>query len=294
MRQSPEILRQGKREVAMTLLACGIDPKRSVLFEQSRVSAHAELAWIFNCITPVGWLGRMTQWKTKLGKTSNHDHATLLADPSKVQGLRMGLFDYPVLQAADILLYKSTHVPIGEDQIQHLELARDIGSAFNSTFEPLFPLPEAIIPPTKRVMSLHDPNVKMSKSDPSENSRIHLVDPPHVIQAKIARATTDGLRSITLDPERPGVSNLVGLYAAMRTMDPTVAVRDFEGIQSTKTFKDLVTAAIIERLTPIQQELARLEKDVGYVDSVLDEGAARAEQVANENKLQIMKAVGLR
>ncbi|KAI9029724.1 tryptophanyl-tRNA synthetase [Phycomyces nitens] len=295
MPQDPAQLRQGKLDMAMTLLACGVDPKRSILFEQSRVRAHAELAWIFNCITPVGWLGRMTQWKTKMESKSKGMHAQTLADESQTVGLRMGLFDYPVLQAADILLYKATHVPIGEDQIQHLELARDIGTAFNTTFQSTFPLPEAIIPPTKRVMSLREPGAKMSKSDPSDFARINLTDSPEVINAKIGRATTDGIRGVSFDPkERPGVSNLLGMYAAMRGLEIDAAVKAFEDINSTKVFKEQVAESIIERLTPIQKELARLEQDVGYVRQVLDEGARKADQVANHNMEEVYKAVGLR
>ncbi|OAD08283.1 hypothetical protein MUCCIDRAFT_71661 [Mucor lusitanicus CBS 277.49] len=283
MPQKPAELRQAKLDVAATLLACGIDPQRSVLFEQSRVGSHAELAWIFNCITPVGWLGRMTQWKSKMEKTLT-------------SGLKMGLFDYPVLMAADILLYKGTHVPVGEDQIQHLELARDIAALFNKTFGYTFPKPEAIVPPAaKRVMSLRDPTNKMSKSDPSDFSRLNLIDTPELIQSKVAKATTDGIRGVTYDPvERPGVSNLLGIYAAMRDISIEEAVRECADITSTKDFKNRVSESIIARLQPIQSELVRLEADPGYVSKVLDEGAMKANQVAQETMEQVYKAVGLR
>ncbi|KAL0076737.1 tryptophanyl-tRNA synthetase [Phycomyces blakesleeanus] len=296
MPQNPAQLREGKLNMAMTLLACGVDPKRSILFEQSRVRAHSELAWIFNCITPVGWLGRMTQWKTKMDSSKSKGlHAQNLADESQTVGLRMGLFDYPVLQAADILLYKATHVPIGEDQIQHLELARDIGTAFNTTFKPTFPLPEAIIPPTKRVMSLREPMAKMSKSDPSDLSRINLTDSPEAIQSKVGRATTDGVRGISYDPkERPGVSNLLGMYAAMRGLEMDDAVKAFENVTSTKEFKEEVAASIVERLAPIQNELKHLQQDVGYVHHILGEGARKANEVANHNMEEVYKVVGLR
>ncbi|CEP07306.1 hypothetical protein [Parasitella parasitica] len=295
MPQEPASLRQAKLDVAATLLACGIDPKRSILFEQSRVRCHAELAWIFNCITPVGWLGRMTQWKSKMEKMGG-SHAQSLTDESLTSGLKMGLFDYPVLQAADILLYKGTHVPVGQDQMQHLELARNIAALFNKTFEYTFPKPEAIVPPaTKRVMSLRDPASKMSKSDPSDYSRLNLVDSPDVIRSKIAKATTDGIRGVSYDPvERPGVSNLLGIYAAMRDIDVHEAVKECSDITSTKAFKDRVTESIIARLQPIQSELFRLQADKGYLVCVLDDGALRADQAAKDTMEQVYKAVGLR
>lgn len=297
MPQDPATLRQAKLDMAATLLACGIDPKRSVLFEQSRVRSHTELAWIFNCITPVGWLGRMTQWKSKLGATgSGSTHAQSLSDETLTSGLKMGLFDYPVLQAADILLFKGTHVPIGEDQMQHLELSRDIAGVFNKTFGYVFPKPDAIVPPSaKRVMSLREPTAKMSKSDPSDYSRLNLVDTPDVIRAKIAKATTDGIRGVSYDIEqRPGMSNLVSIYAAMRDIEVEEAVKDCSGITSTKVFKERVADAIIEKLQPIQSELVRLQADEDYVRKVLIDGAERANEVADKTMEQVYKAVGLR
>jgi tryptophanyl-tRNA synthetase len=295
MPQDPATLRQAKLDVAATLLACGVDPKRSILFEQSRVRSHTELAWIFNCITPVGWLGRMTQWKSKMEKVSG-SHAQSLTDETLTSGLKMGLFDYPVLQAADILLYKGTHVPVGEDQMQHLELARDIAILFNKTFGYIFPKPDAIIPPSaKRIMSLRDPSSKMSKSDPSDYSRLNLIDSPKVIQSKIAKATTDGIRGVTFDPvERPGVSNLLGIYAAMRDINIEEAVKECSDITSTKDFKNRVSEAIITKLQPIQSELVRLQADKQYIVKVLDDGAIKANQVANDTMEQVYKAVGLR
>ncbi len=208
----------------------------------------------------------------------------------------MGLFDYPVLQAADILLYKGTHVPVGEDQMQHLELARDIAGLFNKTFSRIFPKPEAIIPPAaKRVMSLRDPTGKMSKSDPSDYSRLNLIDTPELIKSKIAKATTDGIRGVSYDPEnRPGMSNLVSIYAAMRDIDVHDAVKECADITSTKDFKDRVSEAIIEKLQPIQSELVRLQADEGYVKSVLDQGAQKAEEKANKTMEEVYKVVGLR
>ncbi|KAI9310968.1 tryptophanyl-tRNA synthetase [Dichotomocladium elegans] len=299
MPQAPEELRRSKLDMAMSLLACGVDPDRSVLFEQSRVRAHTELAWIFNCLTPVGWLGRMTQWKTKMessrGKLSSH--AEILADESLTTGLKMGLFDYPVLQNADILLYKATHVPVGQDQLQHIELARDTAQLFNKTFKTdFFPKPIPIIPQnTKRVMSLRAPTAKMSKSDPSDHARINLTDTPSQIQAKIRRAVTDSISTVSYDvQERPGVSNLLSIYSAMRAIEIDEAVKDFADVTSTRVFKDRVADAIIERLTPIQKDLARLQQDEGYVKQVLAKGAAKAEEVANANMEEVYKLVGLR
>ncbi|KAF7720954.1 Tryptophan--tRNA ligase, mitochondrial [Apophysomyces ossiformis] len=299
MPQDPATLRKAKLDMATGLLACGVDPKRSILFEQSQVRAHAELAWIFNCITPVGWLGRMTQWKSKMGGPNSKmlSHAQILADESLTAGLKMGLFDYPVLQAADIALYKATHVPVGEDQLQHLELARDIVTAFNNTYKiDVFPKPEAIVPPaTRRVMSLREPNNKMSKSDPSDYARINLTDAPDVIRSKIGRAVTDSVRGVTYDPkERPGVSNLVGIYAAGRDIDVNKAVDELKDIQSTKVFKDRVAEAIITKLQPIQSELTRLKADVGYVQQVLASGAQQADEVANKTMEEVYKVIGFR
>jgi tryptophanyl-tRNA synthetase len=294
--QDPATLRQSKLDVAATLLACGIDPKKSILFEQSRVRAHAELAWIFNCITPVGWLGRMTQWKSKM-ESRGVSHAQVLSDENMTNGLKMGLFDYPVLQAADILLYKGTHVPVGEDQMQHLELARDIASLFNKTFSSsIFPKPDAIVPPAaKRIMSLREPENKMSKSDPSDFSRLNLVDPPELIKKKISKATTDSIRGVSYNiEERPGMSNLVGIYAAMRDIGVDEAVKHFADVTSTKVFKDQVADAVVEKLQPIQQELVRLQNDMGYVKQVLDKGAKDAEEVAYNTMEEVYKVVGLR
>ncbi|KAI7850447.1 tryptophanyl-tRNA synthetase [Circinella umbellata] len=299
MPQDPDILRRSKFDMAVSLLACGVDPKKSALFEQSRVAAHSELAWIFNCLTPVGWLGRMTQWKSKMDQKRGHvaSHAEILADESLTTGLKMGLFDYPVLQAADILLYKATHVPVGQDQLQHLELARDTAKLFNKTFKKnVFPKPIAITPPeSQRVMSLRQPTAKMSKSDPSEQSRINLSDTPEVIQSKIRRATTDSLAGVSYDKQkRAGVSNLLTIYSAVRDISIEKAVQEFEGVESTKQFKEQVADAVIDRIVPIRNELARLQDDPGYVRQVLDEGAEKAVEVAHKHMEEVYKVIGLK
>ncbi|KAI8062450.1 tryptophanyl-tRNA synthetase [Gongronella butleri] len=295
MPQNALALRRSKREMATCLLACGVRPEESAIFEQSKVIGHAELAWIFNCITPVGWLGRMTQWKSKLGK-AHASHADALLDTSaSTASLKMGLFDYPVLQAADILLYKASHVPVGEDQMQHLELTRDIAALFNSHFKSkYFSKPNAIIPPsTKRVMSLRDPSSKMSKSDASDLSRINLLDTPDVIQKKIGRAVTDSERTITYEPDtRAGVANLVNIYCAVTNLPVDDAMRDLGQLTSHQQLKQHVSDAVIARLAPIQSEHARLQADPAYVQQVLADGAAKAQVVADRTIKEVYDIIG--
>ncbi|KAF9189500.1 hypothetical protein BGZ50_000803 [Haplosporangium sp. Z 11] len=292
MPQNPEKLRNERREMAITLLACGIDPKKCILFEQSKVSGHAELAWILNCMTPVGWLARMTQWKSKLGVTKG---AQSLEDVSATAGLQLGLFAYPVLMAADVLLYKATKIPVGEDQIQHLELARDIAQTFNKAYKKsLFPLPKPIIPDTKRIMSLRDYTKKMSKSDKSDQTRINLVDSAEAIASKIKRAVTDSVQGISYDREsRPAVANLVDMYAALKGVSVEEVVKEHANSPNA-VFKEALTDVLVSSLKPIQMEMMRLEKEGGYVQSVLDEGALRANEIARPNLMEIQKLVGLR
>ncbi|KAG0273346.1 Tryptophan--tRNA ligase, mitochondrial [Linnemannia exigua] len=292
MPQDPKKLREERRNMAITLLACGIDPKKVILFEQSKVPGHSELAWILNCLTPVGWLARMTQWKSKLGVTKG---AQSLEDVSATQGLQLGLFAYPVLMAADILLYRATKIPVGEDQIQHLELARDIGTTFNKTVkERYFPLPRPIITETKRVMSLRDPTTKMSKSDPSDQTRINLIDSPSLIASKIKRAVTDTTLGISYNrTERPAVANLVDIYAAMKQVSIEEVVEEHRD-SSMAVFKEALTSVIVEKLGPIQEEMRRLDGEKGYVERVLEEGAERAGEIARPNLLQAQKLMGLR
>ncbi|KAG0331897.1 Tryptophan--tRNA ligase, mitochondrial [Podila humilis] len=292
MPQDPKKLRKERREMAITLLACGIDPKKCILFEQSKVSGHAELAWILNCMTPFGWLARMTQWKSKMGVTRG---IQTLDDINTTAGLQLGLFAYPVLMAADVLLYKATKIPVGEDQVQHLELARDIAVTFNKTVKtPFFPFPRPIITETKRIMSLRDPASKMSKSDPSDMTRINLVDKPEVILSKIRKATTDSIRGITYDrAERPAIANLIDIYAAMKKVSSEDIVKE-HGNSTNAQFKDALSEAIITTLMPIQKEMERLDKEVGYVEQVLRTGAARANEIAQPNLEKIQTLVGLR
>lgn len=279
LHDAKEMLRN-TREVAAALLASGIDPKRAILFVQSNVAAHAQLAWVFNCVTPMGWLGKMTQFKEKAGKDR--------------EGAPVGLFDYPVLQAADILAYKATHVPVGEDQKQHLELSRNIAGAFNRKFgEGYFPLPEPmILGEAARVMSLRDGTKKMSKSDPSDMSRINLDDDADTIALKIRRAKSDSLMGMTWEPEkRPEASNLLTIYAALEGRPRAEVETEFFGA-SFADFKARLADLAVARLAPIAAELRRIAADPGYIDAVLRDGAARADAIAAPILAEVYRMVG--
>ncbi|KAL1915303.1 uncharacterized protein VTP21DRAFT_6761 [Calcarisporiella thermophila] len=288
--QNPSELRKKRREVAIALLAVGLKPERCIIFEQSRILEHAQLAWILNCITPVGWLNRMTQWKSKAKMLKERSEDAGISDP----GMCLGLFAYPVLQAADILLYNTTHVPVGEDQIQHLELTRDIADMFNrTTGKDIFSLPSVMISNTKRIKSLRNPAAKMSKSDPVDASRINLTDTKEQIGQKIRRATTDSTRGITYDPtERPAVSNLVTIYAAMRGCGVEEVCREHAD-SSHADFKEALTIVIEEKIGPIRENIHRLNGEKAYVDQVLKEGAEKASEVASRTLRKAMKAIGL-
>ena len=281
--QDPAELRASTREVAASLLAAGIDAKTGILFNQSQVSAHAELAWIFNCVARLGWLNRMTQFKEKAGK--NRENASV------------GLYAYPNLMAADILAYKATHVPVGEDQKQHLELCRDIAQAFNSQYEvDFFPLTEPLIlGEATRVMSLRDGTAKMSKSDPSDNTRINLTDPPDLIAKKIRRAKTDP-EPLPGAPEglaaRPEAANLIGIFAALCDDSVEDVCRRFDGAQFS-TFKEELAELAIAELAPITTEMQRLMDDPAYVESVLRDGAQRAAELAGPVVREAQDIVGL-
>ena len=280
--QDPAELRASTREVAASLLAAGIDANTGILFNQSQVSAHAELAWVFNCVARLGWLNRMTQFKEKAGK--NRENASV------------GLYAYPNLMAADILAYKATHVPVGEDQKQHLELCRDIAQAFNSQYGvDFFPLTEPLIlGEATRVMSLRDGTAKMSKSDVSDNTRINLTDPPDLIVKKIRRAKTDP-EPLPGAPEeleaRPEAANLVGIFAALCNSSVADVCRRFDGAQFS-TFKEELAELAIAELAPITTEMQRLMDDPAYVESVLRDGAQRARELAGPVMREVQKIVG--
>ena len=279
MPQDPAALRAHTREVTAAYLAAGIDPERCTIFAQSSVSGHAELAWVLNCVTPLGWLNRMTQFKDKAGK--HRDQALT------------GLYVYPVLMAADILLYRATHVPVGEDQKQHLELSRDIAGAFNRQFGDFFPEPEPLIlGAATRVMSLRDGTRKMSKSDVSDASRINLTDDADAIAQKIRRAKSDAEHGLTYEPERrPEAANLLNIYAALND-EPVrdVAVRFAEAGFS--AFKAELAELAVERIAPITAEMRRLLADPGHIDGVLRRGAERAGAVARDTLAVVHERVG--
>ena len=279
--QDPAELIANTREVTAGLIAAGIDPEHSIIFNQSRIAAHAELAWLLNCFTPLGWLNRMTQFKEKAGK--KRDNAVL------------GLYAYPVLMAADILLYHATHVPVGEDQKQHLELSRDIAGAFNRNYDQdYFPLPEPLIlGEATRVMSLRDGRAKMSKSEASENSRINLTDDAEAIQHKIRRAKTDSEPGVSFDPEnRPEAANLLGIYAALADENVDAVTARFTG-KGFAEFKVELAELAVAKLEPIAAEMRRLMASADYIDEVLRKGAERAAGIAEPNLAEIKKIIGL-
>jgi tryptophanyl-tRNA synthetase len=282
--QEPADLSKHILEVTAGLVASGLDPKTNVIFNQSRVSAHAELAWVFNCVARLGWLNRMTQFKDKAGK--NRENASV------------GLYAYPNLMAADILAYKATHVPVGEDQKQHLELARDIAQKFNNDYGVNhFPLPEPVIQgPATRVMSLRDGTKKMSKSDPSEASRITMTDSADDIAQKIRRAKTDPepLPDSANDLEtRPEAANLIGIYAALADINADQVCKKFAGAQFS-AFKEALTELAVATLAPIGAKMADLMKNQDYLDDILIDGAARARAIADPILAETYKIVGLR
>jgi tryptophanyl-tRNA synthetase len=281
--QDPKLLRAQTREVTAAYIASGIDPEACIIFNQAMVPGHTELAWLLGCLTPLGWLNRMTQFKEKAGK--HRENAGL------------GLYAYPVLMAADILLYKATHVPVGEDQKQHLELARDLAGAFNHRYGvDFFPLPEPqIFGAATRVMSLRDGTKKMSKSDTSDFSRINLTDGPDAIADKIKRAKTDPdllPDSVNGLEGRPEAENLLGIYAALTDLSLEQAVAKFAGAQFS-TFKSALAEAAVSVMGPIGAEMKRLMADPGYVDSILRRGAERANAIAIPNLRAAQEIVGL-
>ena len=281
--QEPKDLAANTREVAAAYIASGIDPKSHVIFNQSKVSAHAELAWILNCVARIGWLNRMTQFKDKAGK-----------DREKAS---VGLYAYPVLMAADILAYRATHVPVGEDQKQHLELARDTAQKFNNDFSApdFFPLPEPLIMgAATRVMSLRDGTKKMSKSDPSDLSRITMRDSADDIAKKIRKAQTDPEplpETVEGLAGRAGADNLVGIYAALSDKTKADVLAEFAGAQFS-VFKPALADLAVEKLTPITNEMKRLMDDPAYIDSVLEQGAVRARAIADPILARVRELVG--
>ncbi len=278
--QDPKYLTESTLDTAAAYIACGIDPETSVIFNQSRIAGHCELAWILGTMTPLGWLNRMTQFKEKAGKHKDQSG--------------LGLYGYPVLMAADILLYHATHVPVGEDQKQHLELTRDIAGAFNRQYDrEYFTLPEPLIAgPATRVMSLRDGTKKMSKSDESEYSRIHLSDDSDTIAKKFKKAKSDMHEGITHDPDnRPEATNLINIYAAITGKTHEQVCQEVESMGFSQ-FKTLLSDAVIEHLGPITTTYRQLTDDKAYLQSLLDKGAENAAALAEKNIKQIKEIVG--
>ena len=281
--QDPAELAANTREVAAAFIAAGVDAKKHIVFNQAQVPQHAELAWVLNCVARMGWLNRMTQFKEKAGK-----------DREKAS---VGLYVYPNLMAADILLYQATHVPVGEDQKQHLELARDIAQKFNNDFdaEGFFPLPEPLIQgPATRVMSLRDGSKKMSKSDRSDLSRITMLDSADEIAKKIRKAKTDA--DVLPGSEeglagRPEAANLLGIYAALAERDMATAIEQFAG-QQFSALKEALAELAIAKIAPIGDEMRRLNNDPGAVDAILADGAERARALAEPVMAEVRKHVG--
>lgn len=279
VRQNPTDLRKRTLDVMALLLAAGIDPEKSVLYMQSQVSAHAQLAWILDCYTYMGELSRMTQFKEKSKKTDGN--------------INSGLFTYPVLMAADILLYQTDLVPVGEDQRQHLELTRDIAIRFNNIYGDVFKIPEGYIPKSgARVMSLQEPDKKMSKSDENENSYIALLDDPAAIKRKIKRAVTDSGGEIRFSPGKPGVSNLLSIYSSVTGSPIEKCEAEFEG-KGYGELKDAVSEAIINELTPLREKYTEIRSDKAYLNEVMSAGRQRAEKEAFKTLMKVHKKLGL-
>ncbi|KAI0373144.1 tryptophanyl-tRNA synthetase [Pilatotrama ljubarskyi] len=290
--QDPKALSAARSDMLAVLLAVGLDPKRSIIFHQDENLHHAELAWILNCITPMGKLKRMTTWKSRLAASRN------ARDDSEVDEslLNAGLFTYPVLQAADILAYRATHVPVGEDQQQHIELCRDLAESFNRTFKgkrPLFPLPQHVVTTTCRVLSLKDPSSKMSKSSPDLNSRILLTDSPAQVRSKIRGAVTDSLLGITYDPvARPGAANLLSILAAC-TGEDVHAVAARYADKGHGVLKADVVEAVEELIKGPRAEFERLRGEKEYLASVAREGSEKARQLSEVTIREVRARIGL-
>tara|TARA_Y100000996_G_scaffold405294_1_gene380302 strand:- start:1077 stop:2078 length:1002 start_codon:yes stop_codon:yes gene_type:complete len=283
VKQDPRELRDNIRETVATFVACGINPNKSIIFNQSSVSAHSEAAWLFSCIARMGWLNRMTQFKEKAGK-----------DKEKAS---VGLYSYPILMAADILLYDATHVPVGDDQKQHLELCRDIAQKFNNEYKSndFFRVPEPLIQKDfSRIMSLKDGTKKMSKSEPSDQSRINLNDNKDVIVNKIKKAKTDALplpSSIKELDARPEAKNLLGIYSSLENLTLDKSVKEFEG-KNFSEFKEKLSQVLVEKINPISFEIQKLINDKDFLDKILLNGQKKAYDIASKKIRKMHEIIG--
>ncbi|MBP3913507.1 MAG: tryptophan--tRNA ligase [Lachnospiraceae bacterium] len=278
VRQDPAVLRKRARALLTLYIAAGIDPEKACLYYQSHVSAHAELAWILNCFTYMGEMNRMTQFKDKSAKHADN--------------INVGLFAYPVLMAADILLYQADIVPVGNDQLQHLEITRDIAERFNNIYGDVFTIPEPYIGKTgARIMSLQDPGKKMSKSDENPNASIYLMDDRDTIMRKFKRAVTDSEAQIVYREEQPGIRNLIDIYCSCTGKTPDEVVREFDG----KGYGELKTAVgetVADTLTPLQERVAALSKDKAYIDGIIKNNAEKAQYFANKTLRKVQHKIG--
>jgi|SRR5579875_1157693 tryptophanyl-tRNA synthetase len=276
----PKELHQSVRQLAALYIACGLDQRHCHLFVQSHVHEHAEMSWIMECFTPMGWLSRMTQFKSKAGE--------------HMDSVGTGLFCYPVLMACDILLYQTNYVPVGDDQRQHIELTRDLAQRFNSLYhQQVFTIPEAQIREVgARIMSLDDPTQKMSKSDPNPNSRINLLDDPKTIKQKIGRATTDSLRLVAFDPERPGITNLLGIYQSLTGQPEQEIEAEFAG-KGYGDFKAALTERLVATLSPIQARYKELMNDQAELERILRQGADEVRPMAQATLQHVKDVIGL-
>ena len=283
VKQNPKELRNNIRETVATFIACGIDPKKSIIFNQSRVTAHSEAAWILSCVARMGWLNRMTQFKEKAGK--DRERASV------------GLYSYPILMAADILLYDSTHVPVGDDQKQHLELSRDIAQKFNNDFdvEGFFKVPEPLIQKEfSRIMSLKDGTKKMSKSELSDLSRINMTDDTDQIINKIKKAKTDPLPMPSNKEElenRPEANNLIGIYSSLAGLTLENSINEFSG-KNFSEFKDTLSQVLVDKIQPISKEIKKLLSEKNFLDKILLEGYEKADKIASNKIKKIHEIIG--
>ena len=278
VRQDPATLRKRARALLTLYIAAGLDPKKNCIYYQSHVSAHAELAWILNCFTYMGELNRMTQFKDKAAKHADNINA--------------GLFTYPVLMAADILLYQADVVPVGIDQMQHLEITRDIAERFNNIYGDVFTIPQAYVGKVgAKIMSLQDPTKKMSKSDENPNASIYRMDDPDTIMRKCKRAVTDSEAQILYRDEQPGVKNLIDIYSACTGKTPDEVVKEFDG-KGYGEFKLAVGEAVVSVLRPLQEEVERLNKDKAFIDGIIKENAEKAGYFANKTLRKVQKKIG--
>lgn len=278
VRQDPATLRKRARALMTLYIAAGLDPEKNCIYYQSHVSGHAELAWILNCFTYMGELNRMTQFKDKAAKHADNINA--------------GLFTYPVLMAADILLYQADVVPVGIDQMQHLEITRDIAERFNNIYGDVFTIPEAYVGKVgAKIMSLQDPERKMSKSDENPNASIYLMDDMDTIMRKCKRAVTDSEAQILYRDEQPGVKNLINIYSACTGKTPDEVVKEFDG-KGYGDFKMAVGESVCAVLKPLQDEAARLEKDKAYIDGIIKANAEKAGYFANKTLRKVQKKIG--